>query len=146
LFFVAKSQNKNQVHYGIHLDEACVPVGAAPVFAYWRMLERGPSATEPLLAREARAYGFADQRVIARDEHGGRVRVTLAALPARPILVQSWLGSATCVASATMPITGVPATLASVFVQLRWPLGVDHLLISGRALADGRVLREKVAQ
>jgi hypothetical protein len=73
IFFIAKSENKNQVHYGIRLDEACSPAGDSPMFAYWRMLERGP------------------------------------------------------------------------FAQLRWPLGVDYLVLTGRAIADGRILRERVS-
>ncbi|HTB75350.1 MAG TPA: hypothetical protein VK762_19000, partial [Polyangiaceae bacterium] len=32
VFFVAKSENRNEVHYGIALDPACGPVGASPVF------------------------------------------------------------------------------------------------------------------
>ena len=44
VFFVAKSENRNEVHYGFALDAACSPAGPAPVFAYWRMRERGPLA------------------------------------------------------------------------------------------------------
>ena len=40
-------------------------------------------------------------------------------------------------------IDGTAASLTSVFVQLRWPFGVDYLLLSGRA-ADGRELRERL--
>jgi len=29
-FFIAKSENRNQVHYGVHVDAACSPVGAEP--------------------------------------------------------------------------------------------------------------------
>jgi hypothetical protein len=145
VFFIAKSENANEVHYGIHLDETCAPSGAAPVFAYWRMLERGPSVTEPLLSREIRAYGVAEQRVLARGEHGGSVRITLHALPSRPIVIDSVDAGGSCVAHATASIDGIQATLTSVFVQLRWPFGVDHLLLRGRALADGRALHEKLA-
>jgi hypothetical protein len=152
VFFIAKSENKNQVHYGIRLDGACSPVGRSPVFAYWRMLERGPFATEPLLGHETPAYGFAGQHVVTRDEanfvprrgEGGRVRVTLHALAERPILVESSADGDACVASARMIIGGVPASLKSVFVQLRWPFGVDSLVLWGRAVDDGRLLREKV--
>jgi hypothetical protein len=144
LFFVAKSENRNQVHYGVHLDAGCAPVGAAPVFAYWRMLEHGPTAIEPLLARETRAYGFLAERVIAREEDGGRVLVTLAALATRPILVDTHASGAACVATATTAIDGVPAYLSSVFAQLRWPIGVDFLMLWGHALADGRPVSERI--
>jgi len=47
---------------------------------------------------------------------------------------------------ATMSIAGAPAALASVYVQLRWLLGVDSLVLSGRALSDGRALHERLAR
>ncbi len=144
VFFVAKSENKNQVHYGIRLDEGCGPVGGAPVYAYWRMLEHGPFATEPLLAREIRAYGIVEETVLERDAVGARTRVTLQALKSRPLVVESSGEGGRCAARATLPIAGVEATLTSVFVQLRWPWGVSYLLLSGRSVADGTPVRERV--
>jgi hypothetical protein len=144
-FFVAKSENRNQVHYGVHLDAACAPAGAAPVFAYWRMLEQGPLATEPLLRREVDAYGFAEQRVVERGAEGGRVTLGLRALPGRSISIQTGSREGKCEAVAVTGIGGAPASLRRVFVQLRWPFGVDHLELSGRALADGRWVEERIA-
>ncbi len=143
VFFVAKSENRNQVHYCVHLDRACRPAGETPVFAYWRMFERGPLATEPLLGLEQPAYGVA-QRVVERNDLGGSVLVTLNALPKRPIVIESTAVGTTCTANARAAIGGVPATLASVFVQLRWPFGVDSLWLSGRA-SDGHAVRERIA-
>jgi hypothetical protein len=143
VFFVAKSENNNQVHYGIRLDETCAPSGDAPVFAYWRMLERGPLATEPLLAREIPAYGFAAQHTASRDATGGHVVVTLNALPKRPIAIDSTTNGATCTAAARAMIAGVPALLTSVFVQLRWPFGIEYIRLSGSA--GGLVVHERVA-
>jgi hypothetical protein len=143
VFFVAKSENRNQVHYGVHLDEACAPTGRSPVFAYWRMLEHGPLATEPLLAHEVRAYGVGEQRVLAREQGGGRVAVSLRALPARTIVVTSRAQGEGCRADATTNIGGVPAALTSVYAKLGWPFGVAYLMLSGRGL-DGREVRERV--
>jgi hypothetical protein len=145
VFFVAKSENKNQVHYGIRLDEACVPAGESPVFAYWRMLEHGPLSTEPLLVREVPAYGLQKQHVM-RDERGGRVFTTLNALPKRMIVIESAPDERTCMVRAKTIIDGIPASLASVFVQLRWPFGVDHLVLAGHAIEDGRFVRERISQ
>jgi hypothetical protein len=142
VFFVAKSENKNQVHYGLHLDSRCVPVGDRPVFAYWRMLEHGPAAIEPLLPLEMRAYGIAGETVLERGETGGRVRVTLAALPDRPIDVEAHQEARGCVATATTTLAGARASLGSVYVRLRWPFGVDSLTLTGRAAPDGHVVRE----
>jgi Domain of unknown function (DUF4833) len=143
VFFVAKSENRNQVHYGIALDDACAPVGDHPVFAYWRMLARGPSATEPLLWREVPAYGVAQQRATTVDG-GGRVTLTLSALPRRPIVVDTHAGGDGCVATATTEIGNAPARLSNVYVKLRWPFGVDYLLLTGRSSSDGRTVRERV--
>jgi hypothetical protein len=145
-FFVAKSENKNQVHYGVHLDATCSPSGAAPVFAYWRMLEHGPGATEPLLSREQPAYGIADQRVVDRRADGGRLVVRLRALADRPIEIVTGPRDGGCEVTATTVIDGAPATLSSVYAQLRWPFGVDYLMLSGRSLTDGRLLRERLAK
>jgi hypothetical protein len=144
VFFVAKSENRNQVHYGVHLDEACAPVGRAPVFAYWRMLEHGPLATEALLPLEAPAYGVAEQRVLAHGPTGGQVAVSLRALPARTIVITTRSQGDSCVAGATTTIGGTPAALASVYAQLSWPFGVAYLTLAGRELSDGREVREQV--
>lgn len=99
---------------------------------------------EPLLGIERPAYGFAENRLVVRTEHGGRVRVKLAALPFRPIVIDVWEGENGCAAIASTTIGGVPASLTSVFVQLRWLYGVDHLVLSGRSSADGRIVHETV--
>ncbi len=153
VFFVAKSENRNQVHYGVRLDETCAPTGRSPVFAYWRMLERGPLATEPLLSLEQPAYGVAGQRVLARGASGGQVEVQLNALRARTILVassprgqseQAGQPGERCAAAATTTIGGAPAALTSVYAKLGWPFGVAYLTLSGRTLADGRAIRERI--
>jgi hypothetical protein len=149
VFFIAKSENKNQVHYGVHLDEACAPVGIAPLFAYWRMLEKGPGAVEPLLFQEEAAYGFASQQLLGRDRDGrGRILASLRALPSRPIVVAVARAAAgpgdRCLATATTTIAGQTATLSSVYAQIAWPFGVEALVLTGRALSDGRELRERI--
>ena len=143
-FFVSKSENRNQVHYAIRLDERCTPQGAAPVYPYWRMLERGPQSTEPLLAREQPAYGIREQAVTSRGERGGVVRVVLRALPSRVLLITSFASGDGCTATASLVIGGVAATLTSIHAQLRWPFGVEHLLLSGRALSDGHAVTETI--
>jgi hypothetical protein len=145
LFFVAKSENRNQVHYGLRLDDSCAPVGGSPVFAYWRMFERGPLVTEPLLPLEVPAYGLATQRPVENPEGVSRIAVTLNALPARQIVIDSKADGRGCSANARTSIHGVSALLTSVFVQLRWPFGVQSLVLSGQG-PDGRALRERLAR
>jgi hypothetical protein len=141
-FYVSKSENRNQVHYAVRLDDQCAPATAAPVHPYWRMLERDAHATEPLLSREVPAYGIAEQSIVSRGERGGVVRVVLRALPSRPLLLTTFASGQTCAASASLVIGGTPATLTSIHVQLKWPWGVDYLLLTGRALNDGHVVSE----
>jgi hypothetical protein len=142
LFSITKSENRNYVQYAERLDARCAPEGTAPVHAYWRMLEHGPSATEPLLGREQPAYGVSDQRVVARGADGGAVQITLRAL-SQPIVVESRRGANGCETWARMPIAGVEARLYNVHAVLRWPFGVSRLVVTGWSLADGRVVRDE---
>lgn len=143
-FYVSKSENRNQVHYAVRLDDRCVPANAAPVQPYWRMLERDAHATEPLLSREVPAYGIAEQSIVSRGERGGVVRVVLRALPSRPLLLTTFASGQGCAASASLVIAGTPATLERIHVQLKWPWGVDYLLLSGHALSDGHAVNERI--
>lgn len=145
VFFVSKSENRNQVHYAVRLDDRCAPIGPAPVLPYWRMLERDAHATEPLLVREVPAYGIAEQSILSKGERGGVVRVVLRALPSRPLLVTTFPSGGSCAATASLVIAGAPATLISLYVQLRWPWGVDYILLNGRALGDGHAVAERIA-
>ena len=129
IFTIAKSENKNQVEYVVRVDDRCAPVGPAPVSAYWRMVENGPTRTEPILPHEEAAYGLASQTVVASGDGGGNARVVLRALPKRPIDVVTERGrDGTCRALAELPIAGTPAHLFNVYVHLRWD-GVDYLLL-----------------
>jgi hypothetical protein len=144
LFSISKSENKNEVVYAIHLDAQCAPVGDAPVFAFWRMHEKGPNVIEPLLAREQEAYGIGHQSVVARDAGGGKVELTLRALTTRPILIETKPAEGRCQAWSTTTIAGETGHLYNVYVKLK-TLGVDYLLLSGWATDRERVLHEKLA-
>lgn len=139
-FFIAKSQNKNQVHYALRVDNACLPVGPAPVRPYWLMLEKGPGVTEPLLDREQPAYGIGAQQV-----DGPLVRVTLRALPARPVVLQTWQSpDGQCLSSAVTTIAGDRARLFNVYVGCStFGLGIDYLLLTGWR-DDGTVVSERI--
>ena len=145
LFTIGKSQNKNQVQYTVHVDDHCVPVPGAPVYAYWHMLELGPTRVAPLLSREYRAYGIASQRVTTHDINGGKIRLVLRALPSRPILVETVRApSGACRALATVAIAGKPAHLFDVYVKLTWLLGVDYLLLRGWSMDGTHIVKEKL--
>jgi hypothetical protein len=140
VFFIAKSENRNEVHYAVRLDASCAPAGAQPVFAYWREIEKGPNVTSELLGIEQQAYGIARQQV----SHG-RIRLALRALPSRTIVIETRrTDDGKCAATATLAIAGTPARLERVFAQIAWPAGVDFLMLEGAAVSDGRALRERV--
>jgi len=142
LFSISKSENRNQVLFDVRLDAHCRPVGDAPVFAYWLMLERSADTVEPLLPIERRAYGIGRQEVLERDETGGAVRIALRALPGREIVVRSRREGTSCSREASTLISNTPARLFNVHARLAWPFGVDSLLITGWAASDGHLVRE----
>ncbi|HEY2366506.1 MAG TPA: DUF4833 domain-containing protein, partial [Polyangiaceae bacterium] len=139
VLFVTKSENKNQVHYGLHLTDACTFVSATPAYAYWKMLEKGANVTESLLSREERAYGIARQEVA-----GDVVTLTLRGVPHRPIRVRVARGEdGKCTATAETTIAGVIARVFNVHIALGF-LHVDHLLLTGWNAA-GQVVRERLS-
>lgn len=145
LFTIAKSENKNEVQYAVHVDEHCAPIAGAPVFAYWHMLELGPTKVAPILPREVSAYGVASQKVTSQNGAGGSVRVVLRALPTRPIIVETVrAGDGACRAVATVTIGGAPAHLFNVYVKLKEVLGVDYLLARGWSLDGSKMLTERI--
>jgi hypothetical protein len=136
-FFISKSENKNQVHYAVRVDGTCKPVGPNPVRAYWRELERGPGVTSPLLEREQAAYGIGSQKL-----QGGRVVVTLAALPSRPLTIETARGAdGACHAWTHATIGGEDAQLWQIHVVLK-VLGIDSIVLTGWTWTDRRVVRE----
>ena len=143
VFTISKSENRNEVVYAIHLDDHCAPVGDAPVFAFWRMHEKGPTVIEPLLPREEAAYGIAGERVVERGADGGKIELRLRALEKRPIVVDTKLDGGLCRAWPTLSISGTDAYLYNVYVKLKL-LGVDYLLLSGWATDRSRVVHERV--
>ncbi len=143
LFSITKSENKNQVVYALQVDAACRPVGDAPVHAYWRMLEKGPSSTEPLLAYEQLAYGMESQECELLADGTRLVRVRLRALPERTIVIRASRTDAACTATATATIASASASLDNVYALVR-PAVWDRIRsrCSGRALASGAAVRE----
>lgn len=136
---ITKSSNRNEVHYAALVDESCPPAGPSPVRPYWRMLERGPLATEPLLESEQHRLGVERQEVI-----GDRIQFALRGMPTRPITVRTWRASdGRCTSSAEMTIAGVPARLAGVYVR-QTLFGVDYVVFTGWS-EEGAVVRERVS-
>lgn len=138
-FFVAKSQNKNQVHYGVRVDDnTCTPAGNAPVWPYWKMFEKGPNITEAITSGEEKYFGIERQEV-----EGPTVRIILRGLPSRPVVIQTWRdANGACLSSSSMTISGSLHRLYSVYVALKL-FSVDYLQLTGWA-DNGSVVREKI--
>lgn len=142
-FFITRSTNRNQVHYGIRVDESCRPQGPQPVHAYWRMLEKGEANTEPLLHQEAPAYGLGDAQQVEATPHGWRVHIRLRAWPERLIDVDVFPEEGHCAARAFTVMEGKVAQIERIFVKTKWPAGVEYVLLSGTSV-DGRSVREVI--
>jgi hypothetical protein len=144
VFFIAKSENKNQVHYAIKVDDHCRPVGTAPLYGYWREQERGPRATSPLLKHEQSAYGLTDPRWIRARGQGGELRIGLRGFPDRPLTIDTYVSETQCRARARTTIAGQDAVLSSIFVQIGFLFSVEYVLLRGTRLADGKPVQERV--
>jgi hypothetical protein len=136
---IAKSSNRNQVHYSVRVDEACAPSGPDPVAPYWLMLEQGPDTTEPLSDREQSVLGLDRQEVIADG-----IRISVRALPGRTLTIRTWRGSDDrCASVVDMTVAGVPARLASVYVKQKLFGTIAYVLLTGIG-SDGAVVQERV--
>jgi Domain of unknown function (DUF4833) len=61
IFYISKSENSNQVHYGIKLNQNCLPANNKPVYPYWLMPGGKTENLNPIT--EPPAYGIASQTV-----------------------------------------------------------------------------------
>jgi hypothetical protein len=144
VFFISKSENRNQVHYGVRVDDHCRPEGQRPVYGYWRDFEDGPTATSPLLDHEQSAYGLTAPRWVRAVGDGGEIRIGLRGFPDRPLTIQTYRAGDGCRARAFTTISRSQAVLRSIYVELGFLFSIDYVLVRGYSAADGRPLEEKV--
>lgn len=144
VFVITKSENRNEVRYGLRLDASCRPEGDAPVVAYWQDLEKGPSRRSPLLDHEGPAYGIAKQRVLkpARKGEVAALSVVLRAVTERPLTLHVTRDAdGGCRAHAELRIAGKRAVLERVHAEVGF-LSVKSLTLEGRDARTGAALRE----
>ncbi|MEY4582249.1 MAG: hypothetical protein RL701_6952 [Pseudomonadota bacterium] len=148
LFFISKSENKNQVHYAVLVDDACRPVGDHPVYGYWRELEVGPQATSKLLDHEQRAYGVGEPRYVRSTDKGGEIRISLRGFPERPLFIETFRQvdgrRSRCAARTHIMIQHQPAILSSIYIDLGFLFSVNYALVRGVRIADGVAVEEKI--
>jgi Domain of unknown function (DUF4833) len=141
LFAIKKSENKNEVHYGIHLDDSCQPVGDEPIFAYWRDFEKGPNVLSDLGILEKKGYGIKGQWVQKRSPDDSRILMNLNATPDRGILITTKKTDGKCVAQAIATINKESALLEQVFVHIAGFLSVDWIELRGFRLGKPAIER-----
>lgn len=145
IFHIEKSENRNQVHYGVRLDANCLPVGSAPAFAYWRTLVYTPPGMSELTTLERRAYGIASQRLLGRRAQSGAVLITLRAMPDRAIMVRSHRGPQGCTADARATIGGTSSVLRVIYADIG-TFGIRSVELRGERTADHRRVIERIEQ
>lgn len=116
IFYVSKNDNGNQIHYGIRLNQNCLPEGSNPVYVYWVRENR---TTGNLLSVEEPAYGISSQSVSGED-----VEVILKFFQDRgiqkPIIFKTFkLNNGTCQARAFARIDGSQKQLSNIHILLK---------------------------
>jgi hypothetical protein len=142
VFHIDRNKNRNQVHYGVRVDERCAPAGPEPAYNYWLRLEKTPPVVTELSYLQQTAYGFQSQHV----ETDGRVEVRLRSLPDREIVIRVTPVAGKCKAEAFMTIDGKSAYLDKAFVfadeGILMPT-VRYIELHGRS-NDGHAVYEKI--
>jgi len=144
LFAIDKSDDRNRVEYGIRLDQNCVPRESAPVYAYWRQVERGPEVTDDLNLTDRTVYGIKDQQISAQPGGGTRVVIRLRATSSRSIGIYVRKRNGVCLADSTTFIAGAAARLRLIHVQLAGPLSVSWIELRGERTDSGQPIVERI--
>ncbi|NET01399.1 MAG: DUF4833 domain-containing protein [Sphaerospermopsis sp. SIO1G2] len=116
VFHISKTDNGNQVHYGIRVNQDCSPQGNNPVSVYWRLEN---NTTEGLLEPEKPAFGIANQSV-----SGNQVTLEINGLKnrgiTRPITIKTFSSpSGDCQGEAWMKIQQNQAQLSKIHLNLK---------------------------
>ncbi len=137
VFHVAKSENQNQVHYGLRLDASCRPVGKRPVFAYWSRYRATGRVDAPLEGLGTRFYGASDEQKVRVGSTGGQVQMYVKALERVRVDITIERTANGCAASATTTIQGERASLTRAYLQLgRFGLSVKYVDLLGTRVRD----------
>lgn len=144
VFHVEKSENQNQVHYGIRLDAACRPLGKTPVFAYWKRLKQGVRVDEPLVGAGVRVYGPSDTQTVLISSTGGHVEMYVKALKRLPVDIRVTKTNDGCRAIPSVMLSGERVVLLHAYLQLgRFGLTVKYIDVVGTRAKDGKAVKEQ---
>lgn len=138
VFYIAKSENGVQVHYGLRLDAACRPVGKNPVFAYWSRPRRTHREAARLDGIARRLYGANEHQKVQAGSTGGHVQMYVRTLDKVVVDIDVSKTASGCVAVPTTKISGERAKLQSAYLKIgRLGLSVDYVDVIGNRLANG---------
>lgn len=142
VIFLTKNTNSNQVHYAVQVDAQCRPEGRKPVYAYWRMLEKGPNVTESLRIWEQPGYGVRQPEHIERTDNAGEFEFFIRGVPDQPITLRTFTGANGCEALATTLIDGQQAIFQRIDIEVSGWANVHRVEIFGAQVETGAPLRE----
>jgi hypothetical protein len=147
IFFIDKSDDRNRVDYGIHLDTSCHPASGSPMVVYWREFENGHEGhvTHGLNVMEGPVYGVGSQRVAETLPDGMTMDIVIRALSSRHLQVHTARIPHGCSARATTTIAGTLANLDHVHLTLGDSAGSLRFAdIYGTAVEGGAPVHEHV--
>ena len=146
VFYIAKSNDKDRVDYGMRLDRYCAPISDDAIFPYWRELQHAPPVRSHKISWiQYAAYGFSEQRTLAKSKHGGRYLVQLKQVD-RPILVVTQQDKdGHCASESYTKIQGVKsAKLDHIFAKVSGLMSVDYIDVHGTDTKTGKALVERM--
>jgi Domain of unknown function (DUF4833) len=149
VFYISKSDDRNRVDYGIHLDDHCAPVQEDAVFPYWREFENSPPVRVHTLGLfEYVAYGISEQRTIRRSPVGSLHVIRLRQFSKNTIAIYSMKEpDGRCSSRARTMINGKDSELSYIYVKLfRGGLtpSVDYIDVHGRDPDTGQDIQERI--
>jgi Domain of unknown function (DUF4833) len=148
VFYIAKSDDRNRVDYGIHLDDHCASIRDDAVFQYWREFERAPPVRIHELGMfDYIPYGISEQRSVHKTATGGVHLMRLRQFKFPIEIVTEKRRDGRCGAQARVAINGKESELVYVFVQLgkSWPLpSVAYVDLHGRDLDTGYDIEQRI--
>jgi hypothetical protein len=140
LFHIARSTNRNVVHYDVALTSSGQLNRDEPLLAYWVMHEKGGSREGLTWLERQLAYGF---RIVSEVRAEG-FRLRLDAYPERELRVQR---ASSGRYRAELSVAGERAALTRIFVatdETGITPSVRYVDVEGVNVANGRRVAERV--
>ena len=142
VIYLTKNTNRNQVHYGVHVDESCRPKRKDPVYAYWRMLEKGPPKTAGLMFWEQPGYGVKQPKQVHRETDSGSLEFMIRGVPQRSLRLETFATDSGCRARAYTRIGNQEALFERIEIEVSGWANVHKVEIYGRNERTGEVVSE----